>query len=333
MLKYIFKRLLLMIPVLICVVTIVFTLMYIAPGDPARTMLGENATKESIEAMHKQYGLDKPYLAQLGNYFLNLFKGDMGQSYVTQHRVLDEIIIRFPYTLKLAAGATAVALIIGLSAGIISAVKQYSALDKVFTVIALFGVSAPTFWMAMLCILLFSVRLNWLPPSGSYGFEYWIMPIFICGFSACAYIMRMTRSSMLEVIRQDYIRTARAKGQTEWLTITRHAMKNAFLPILTAIGITIAHLIAGSVLMETVFSLPGIGKFLIDSVQTKDYPCVTGTAVWIAFCCIVINLVVDMIYCLIDPRIKTAYRSGKKKQKPQPAVNAENRKKAGAISG
>lgn len=322
-----------MIPVLFCVITIVFSLMYIAPGDPARTMLGENATHEAIEAMHKQYGLDKPYLVQLYNYFKNLLKGDLGQSYVTQHRVVDEIVIRFPYTLKLATGASLVALVIGLSAGIVSAVRQYSALDKIFTMLALFGVSAPTFWMAMLCILLFCVRLNWLPPSGSYGFEYWIMPVFICGCSACAYIMRMTRSSMLEVIRQDYIRTARAKGQTEMLTITRHAMKNAFLPVLTAIGITVSHLLAGSVLMETVFSLPGIGKFLIDSVQTKDYPCVTGTVIWIAFCCVIINLVVDMIYCVIDPRIKTAYQSGRKKQRPQPAVKAESRGKAGAISG
>ena len=187
-------------------------------------------------------------------------------------------MVRFPYTLILAFGSIIVSLIVGITVGIVAAIKQYSALDKVFTMISLFGVSAPSFWVAMLLILLFSIALNLLPPSGSYGPEYWIMPIAITGFGGSAYIMRMTRSSMLEVIRQEYMRTARAKGQTEWLTIIRHALKNALLPIVTAIGFQIAHMLSGSVLIETVFAIPGIGKFLVESVSSKDIPA------WRALC-------------------------------------------------
>ena len=278
-----------MIPVLFCIITIVFTLLYIAPGDPAYIILGaEGISKEGIESIHKEYGLDDPFIVQLGNYIINLCKGDMGVSYLKKQTVISEIMVRFPYTLILAFGSIIVSLIVGITVGIVAAIKQYSALDKVFTMISLFGVSAPSFWVAMLLILLFSIALNLLPPSGSYGPEYWIMPIAITGFGGSAYIMRMTRSSMLEVIRQDYIRTARAKGQTE-LAYHHKTCAEKCLPARIVNGNWIsqsAHLLAGSVLDgNRVFALPGMGKFLIDiRAGSKDYPCVTGTVIWIAFC-------------------------------------------------
>jgi peptide/nickel transport system permease protein len=185
----------------------------------------------------------------------------------------------------------------------------------------------------MLLILLFSLRLGWLPPSGSYGWEYWIMPIGITGLNGAAYIMRMTRSSMLEVVRQDYMRTARAKGQTEYITITRHAMKNALLPIVTATGFQVAHMFSGAVLIETVFAMPGIGKFLIDSVSNKDYPSVAGAVFFIAVACVVVNLIVDVIYVFIDPRIKTAYQANKKKNRPVINAGNGNSEKAGVLNG
>jgi len=333
LLKYIFKRILLMIPVLFCIIVIVFTLMYIAPGDPALAILGETASQDQIAQIHKEYGLDRPYLVQLSDYIIKLCKGDMGESYTTKSRVVDEIMARYPTTIKLTLSAAVFGLILGVTAGVISAVKQYSALDKTFTMFSLFGVSAPSFWVAMLLVLLLSVKLAWLPPTGTYGIEYWIMPVFTLGLQSSAYIMRMTRTSMLEVVRQDYIRTARAKGQTELKTIIKHAMRNAMLPVFTALGMQICGLLAGTVLVETVFAIPGISKYLIDCVNNKDFPCVQGLVLWIAINCVAINLIVDVVYCFIDPRLKTAYTRSKNKSKSQPAVNTENRGKAGAISG
>lgn len=316
MLKYIAKRILLMIPVLLCIVVIIFTLMYIAPGDPALGILGESAPQEAIDKIHEEYGLDRPYLVQLGDQILRLIKGDFGQSYFTKQRVIDEILVRYPTTMKLVLSSALLGLVIGVVAGIVSAVKQYSVWDKILTMFSLFGVSAPSFWVAMLLVLLFSVQLGWLPPTGSYGFEYWIMPVFTLGLQASAYIMRMTRSCMLEVIRQDYICTARAKGQREFRIIMRHAFRNSLLPILTAFGIQVCNLLAGTVMVESIFSIPGISKFLIDSVNIKDYPCVQGVVLWVAMNCIVINLLIDIIYCFADPRIKTSYMDSKKKRKP-----------------
>jgi len=311
LLKYIIKRILYMIPVMLIIIVIVFTLLYINPGDPSLSMLGEYATPEAIEKIHEELGLDDPYLVQLGNYFLKLLRGDLGISYRSKRPVTDEIFARYPVTLKLTFGSTVLGIIIGIIIGIISAVRQYSVVDKVGTMISLFGVSAPSFWLAMVLVLFFSVNLRWLPATGSYSIKHWILPIFTMGLQTSAYIMRMTRSSMLEVIRQDYIRTAKAKGQSDLIIIIRHALRNALLPIITVIGIKITGLLAGSVLVETVFALPGLGKFIIDSVGYKDYTAVQGGVLCIALSCVVINLIVDVIYCFVDPRIKAIDR-GKK---------------------
>lgn len=303
-----------MVPVLLGITTIVFTLMYFTPGDPALSILGENATPEQVAEIHTQLGLDDPYIVRLGHYILNALHGDFGTSYRTGNPVIREILARYPYTLTLAVSSTIIGIIIGITAGIISAVKQYSFLDNILTSFSLFGVSAPSFWIAMILVLAFSVHLKWFPATGSYGFVYWILPVFTLGLQASAFIMRMTRSSMLEVIRQDYIRTSKAKGQSNFLTIMRHAFKNAQVPIITTIGIRICGFLAGAVLVETVFAIPGLGKYIVDSVSFKDYPVVQGGVLWIGLNCVIINLLVDIIYCFVDPRIKSQYSTVKVKK-------------------
>lgn len=321
LLKYIFHRILSMVPVMLGIVIIIFTLMYITPGDPAHSILGDNATPEQIQAVRLQLGLDDPYLVRLGRYCFNLLQGDLGISYKNGRPVVEEILIRYPYTLMLTLLSVGFGIVIGVTAGIFSAVRQYSLLDKLLTSFSLFGVSAPSFWIAMVLVLIFSVHLKWFPATGSYGLKYWILPVFTLGLQASASIMRMTRSSMLEVIRQDYIRTSRAKGQSEFVTVITHAFRNALVPIVTVVGIQISHFLAGAVLVETVFAIPGLGKFIIDSVNFKDYPIVQGGVLWIGLNCVVVNLIVDILYCFIDPRIKAMYSVKKIKKSTVPQMN------------
>ncbi len=318
MLWYILKRLLYMIPVLLCVVIIVFTLMYITPGDPARSILGDSAMPEAVTALRESMHLDDPYFTQLWRYLNQLvLHGDMGNSYKSQQPVIVEILARYPSTLKLTFYCLIFALITGVGVGIISAVKQYSWIDNICVAISLLGVSAPVFWVGMLLILIFSVFLGWLPPSGSAGPLNWIMPVVTLGGQTSAYIMRITRSSMLEVIRQDYIRTARSKGQTEFITIVRHALRNALIPIITIAGNQVCVLLAGATVTETIFSLPGIGKLLVDSMNWKDYATVQGVVLWVGLNSVIINLIVDIIYCFVDPKVKTSFfkRKAKSMQK------------------
>ena len=311
MLRYILKRILLMIPVLLGIVVIVFTLMYVGGGDPTISILGENVTPEAQAEIREELGLDDPYLVRLGNYLLDLLHGDLGDSYRSKRPVMDEIMARYPTTLKLTFGSIALGIVVGVIVGIISAVRQYSLLDKVGTFISLFGVSAPSFWIAMMLVLVFSVKLNLLPATGSHTLACWVLPVVTLGLQCGAFIMRMTRSSMLEVIRQDYIRTAKAKGQSEFKIVISHAFRNALVPIITTIGIQICGFLAGSVLVESVFALPGLGKYVVDSVNYKDYHALQGVVLFIAINCVIINLLTDIIYCFVDPRIKAQY--GRKK--------------------
>ena len=311
MLRYILKRILLMIPVLLGIVVIVFTLMYVGGGDPTISILGENVTPEAQAEIREELGLDDLYLVRLGNYLLDLLHGDLGDSYRSKRPVMDEILARYPTTLKLTFGSIALGIVVGVIVGIISAVRQYSLLDKIGTFISLFGVSAPSFWIAMMLVLVFSVKLNLLPATGSHTLACWVLPVVTLGLQCGAFIMRMTRSSMLEVIRQDYIRTAKAKGQSEFKIVISHAFRNALVPIITTIGIQICGFLAGSVLVESVFALTGLGKYVVYSVNYKDYPAVQGVVLFIAINCVIINLLTDIIYCFVDPRIKAQY--GRKK--------------------
>lgn len=313
MYKYILKRLAMMIPVLLGVTIIVFSLMYISPGDPAKLILGETATQAEVDSLREELGLNDSYIERLGAYVGDIaFKGDFGSSYVTGRPVMTEILERFPKTVTLALLSSIISIVIGITAGIISATKQYSVFDNVATAISLVGVSMPTFWQGLMAIIIFSIWLGWLPASGSYGWEYWIMPSAILGTASAASIMRMTRSSMLEVIRQDYIRTARAKGQSEFVVIMKHALKNALIPVVTVVGMQFGSLLGGSVLMESVFAIPGLGKYMIDSIKTRDFPVVLGSVLFLAFVFSFINLLVDILYSFIDPRIKSQYKSSRK---------------------
>jgi peptide/nickel transport system permease protein len=296
-----------MILVLFATLVIIFTLMYFVPGDPAISILGESATHEAVREIHLRLGLDDPYIVRLGRCIWDFMHGNFGVSYRSKSPVFNELMARYPTTLKLSLGSTLLGVLIGVSAGIVSSVKQYSLLDRVFTAISLFGASAPSFWIAMVLVLIFSLWLGLLPATGSYGLRYWILPVFTLGLQCSASIMRMTRSSMLEVIRQDFVRTARAKGQTEMKIIVNHALRNALIPILTVTGIRMCGFLGGSVLVETVFALPGVGKYILDSVSFKDYPVVQGGVMWICLNCVIITFVIDLLYGFVDPRIRSMY--------------------------
>ena len=314
MYRYILKRILYMIPVLLGVTIIVFTLMYISPGSPAAVMLGTEATPEGIAQLEEEMGLNDPYLVRLGRYILGVVtKFDLGDSYRTKSPVRDEVFKRLGVTLKLAVISMLIGTVLGMILGIISAVKQYSWMDRLSTIFALLGISMPSFFLALMLILIFSLGLGWFPVSGSYTIKHWILPTATLGLQAAGIVMRMTRSSMLESIRKDYIRTARAKGQNEWNVVMKHALRNALIPVITVVGNQLSVLIGGAVLVESVFSLPGLGKYLIDGINNLDYPVVQGSVLVIGFMSVFIMLIVDIIYSFVDPRLKSIYQTAKKK--------------------
>lgn len=305
MAKYITKRLLYMIPVLIGIVLIVFTIMYLSPGNPAKMILGERAPQEQVDQLEHELGLDLPYIQQFWNYLKGLLHGDFGTSYQLRMPVFDIIKRCFPLTLKLTTLTMLFAVAIGMPVGILSAVKQYSALDACSVVFALLMASIPAFWLGMLLMLLFSLQLGWFPSSGYEGIRWLILPAITLGCINCATIMRMTRSSMLEVIRQDFIRTARAKGAAEKRVIFRHALKNAIIPVITVVGNAFGSSLGGAVVTETVFGLPGMGTQIVTSIRQKDNPVVLASVIVIAVAFSLVNLVVDILYTCVDPRIRT----------------------------
>lgn len=304
MLKFTLKRLASLVLVLIGVSFLVFMLLTLTPGDPVRMMLGESATPEAQEALRKEMGLDDPLLVQYGRYMKNIVvHQDLGTSYSTQRPVLDEIMNVFPNTVQLAVAAMVIAIILGIFLGIISAVKQNSLLDNIVMVLALIGTSAPIFWIGILMILLFSVQLGWLPPSGFGSFEQLIMPAVALGMQSTAVVARMTRSSMLEVIRQDFVKTARAKGQREIVVILKHVFRNALIPIITVVGLQFGTLLGGAMLTEVVFSIPGVGRLMIEAIKQRDFPIVQGSVLFVAACFSLVNLAVDLLYAVVDPKV------------------------------
>ena len=308
MIRYILSRLGLLLPVLAGVMFIIFTLNYITPGDPARIMLGDHAEEWQVEQLREEMGLNYPYFVRLGNFFLDTMRLDFGRSLLTRRAVFDEITARFPTTVQLAALSILFAIVVGVPLGIISATKQYSVFDNVATVIGMIGISMPSFWMAIMLVLLFAIQLGWLPPTGWASPINWIMPVLTLGASPLSIVMRFTRSSMLEVLRQDYIRTARAKGQTEFKIITRHALKNALIPIITVVGLQFGLLMGGAVVTEQIFAIPGLGSFMVSSIHMRDYPIIQGGVLLIAFTFSLINLAVDVLYAYVDPRIRSQYK-------------------------
>ncbi len=314
MYKYVLKRLLLAIPVLIGATFLVFTIMDFAPGDPARIILGSGATEQALELKREELGMNDPFLVRYGDFLLGLLQGDLGTSYRNGQPVTELIWGRLGNTLILAAAGMIFAVVIGIPVGILSAVKQYSTVDKITMFLTLFFMAVPTFWFALILVIFFSLNLGWLPASGmGHGFvelvRTLILPTITLGFGYAALIARTTRSSVLEVMRQDYIDTARSKGITERAVIWTHMMKNALIPIVTIIGLNFGTLLGGSVLTETIFSWPGVGRFVVESISNKDIPSVLGSIVMLAILFSLVNLVVDILYSFLDPRIKSQYSS------------------------
>ena len=304
MLRYIVRRVLFLIPVLMGVAFCVFTLLYLTPGDPARMVLGDMATDEAIKEFRDKEGLNDPYLVQFGNYVWKAINGDIGRSYSSRRPVMKELLTAFPYTLKLSAFAMIIAILIGIPCGIISAIKQYSWFDTITMIFAMVGLSMPVFWLGLLLILLFSVHLRWLPSSGFSTFKAMILPSVALAAQSISMVTRMTRSSMLEVVRADYIRTARAKGQKESIVIWVHALRNALIPVVTLCGLQFGSLLSGAILTETVFAVPGVGQLMIRAIMARDYPMVQGGVLFVAIAFSIVNLLVDLLYAYIDPRIK-----------------------------
>lgn len=318
MFRYILKRIVMLLPVLLGVLIIIFILSEITPGDAARQLAGDYATEEDVEAIREKLGLNRSLPERFVSYVAGLvFRGDLGTSYQTGQPVASEIKSRFPTTILLALVSMVFSVGIGIPVGIISATRQYSAIDNISMVVALMGVSMPNFWQGLLNIIIFSIWLKWLPASGFYGWQYWILPAMTIGTSSAAIIARMTRSSMLEVIRQDYIRTARAKGQKESVVIMKHALKNALIPIVTVIGIQFGGLLGGAVLTETVFAVPGLGKFMVDAIKARNFPVVQGGVLVLALIFSLVNLAVDILYSFIDPRLKSQYKRRAKAEKTE----------------
>ncbi len=304
MFTYLLRRVLSALPAVFGVIVIVFAMVRLAPGDPALLLAGEFANQETVERIRVRFGLDRSPLEQFGIFLGSLAQGDLGTSTRTSRPVLEDLGRFFPATLELAAAAILVAAVLGIVAGVLSAVYRNTWVDVVVTFLALVGVSMPTFWFGLLAILYFSVGQGWFPVAGRGTFAHLVLPAITLGVSSLAIIARMTRSSLLEVFNQDYVRTARAKGLRSQRVTLKHALKNALIPVVTIGGLQFGQLMAGAVLTETVFTWPGIGRLLVDSILTRDYPVVQGAVLLIAISFIVVNIVVDMLYGAIDPRIR-----------------------------
>lgn len=315
--KYILKRLLWLIPVMIGVITIVFAITVFMPGDPAASLLDKNATAEQIAEVHHRLGLDKPVLVRWANYVKDVFtKFDFGTSYTTMQPVRNEVMAKLPYTLILAVSSTFFAFILGVPLGILGALKQYTFTDAAILFLSVLFVSMPNFWLAMMLITKFAVQMNVLPAFGVSTLSGWVLPIAVCTIGSMAGNIRITRSSMLEVMRQDYIRTARAKGQKEGTIVMRHMLRNAMIPVATSVGAGLGNALGGNMTIEVVFALPGIGNYVVSAINGKNYPGMLGGILVTALMFTLVNLLVDIAYVIIDPRLKSQVL-GKKASKRQ----------------
>ena len=304
MFNYALRRLIMLIPVLFGVSVLVFMMLHLTPGDPARLVAGPMATPEHVQQIRHQLQLDQPIYAQYIHYMSQLLQGNMGQSIITRDTVISELWPRYLATAELTASAMLVSVLIGMTAGVISATRQYGIVDNVLSVLTLFGLSTPAFWLGLMLILLFSLHLGWFPTAGRGGVKHLVLPTITLGMFAMATVARMTRGSMLDVLHQEYVQSARAKGLKENTVIVRHALKNALIPIVTVVGLQVGQLLSGAVLTETVFSWPGIGRFMVDSIKARDFPVVQGGVLLIAVTFVIVNLIVDLLYSVIDPRIR-----------------------------
>lgn len=311
-LSYLIKRLVAIIPVLVIVSLISFSFIHIIPGDPAMALLGMNATPAQVNALRTEMGLDQPLVLQYFNWLFRMFQGDMGISYLSGRSIFQSIIERLPHTLTLALLSIFISILIAIPCGIIAAARQNSTSDRVVMLFSLIGVSVPSFWLGIMLVILFAVKLQWLPASGyvsifedfSQGLYYLILPACSLAIVLAAVTARMMRASMLEALRQDYMRTARAKGLSRWASILKHGFKNSLIPVVTIIGINFGWLLGGTVVIETIFSIPGMGRLIIYSIMNRDYPMIQGAVMYMAVIYMLVNLLVDILVTALDSRIR-----------------------------
>lgn len=311
--KFILKRLLYMIPVLLGVAFLVFAILSLTPGDPGTIILGITAKPEDIASLNEQFGYNKPFLISFFSYIKDIvLHFNLGVSYQTREPVINDIMARFPNTLKLTIFSMSLSAIIGISFGIISAVKQYSALDHICVVTALVFACIPGFWLGLMLMMLFSLKLGWLPSYGAESLKNFILPTLTVSMTSAAGLLRLTRSAMLETIRQEYIRTAKAKGASKKRIIIKHALRNALMPVVTTLGTSFGASLGGAIIAETVFAMPGMGTLITTAIRQKDIPMVMGSTLFLAVLFSLIILLVDILYAVIDPRIMDKYKKGGK---------------------
>ena len=310
MVNFIIRRILHTVPVLFGVVVITFILMYMIPGDPVVSMVGERYDEATIHKLRKELHLDDSLPMQFVRYVGNVVRGDFGKSFITGGSVSEELLRKFPNTMMLAVASMIIAIITGLTMGIISSLKPQSILDKITMLFALVGISAPVFWVGLMLVLFVGVYLQWLPPTGFGGIEHIILPAIALGLRSAAYLARLTRATMLEVLNQDYIRTARMKMLPEWKVILKHGFPNILIPIITVIGTDFGSYLSGAVLIESIFGWPGIGRYELEAILKRDFPVIQGTVLFMALMFILANLIVDIFYGIVDPRMRIEGKNG-----------------------
>ena len=301
---FLLRRLLLAIPTLVGVLVVVFALLYIAPGDPVMEMVGERADSATIAQLRRQLHLDEPRPKQFAAYASGVLRGDLGTSFITGRPIARDIAERFPKTLELACAAMLLAVVLGISVGVLTAAYPGGWLDRLTLAFTYLGISFPVYWVGLILILVFAMILRWLPPSGTGGLAYLILPAFALGTRSIAFQARMTRSSMLEVLGSDYIRTARAKGLPRIAVLARHALRNALIPVVTVIGLDFGSYLTGSILTETVFSWPGLGRYVVNAISKRDLPAIQGSILFLSVVFVVVNIIADGAYAAVDPRVE-----------------------------
>lgn len=325
MIKYIIKRLLLMIPILLCIILIVTILMEITPGDPARIVAGTNATEEEVAKVRADLKLDDPLMVRYARFVIGSVQGDFGTSFITKTPVFRDIMIRVPYTTLMAVLSVAIAICIGIPLGIVAATNQNTWKDYLAILFSLICSSMPAFWFALMLVQWFAVKIRIFPVQGIQTWVGWVLPVVSLALGYSASIARLTRSSTLEVIRQDYITTARAKGVKESTVLYRHVLKNSLIPVVTSVGGLFGHALGGALIAETIFSIPGLGTYSITALTNRDYPAIQGSVLYLSALFSIVILLIDIIYALIDPRIRSQYSKGKKtkkEKKPEPSLAA-----------
>jgi ABC-type dipeptide/oligopeptide/nickel transport system permease component len=301
--RFILTRLALLVPTLLGVLLVTFLLLYVAPGDPVQAMVGERADPETLARLRAELRLDDPLPQRFAHYVKGVLSGDLGTSYITRRPILKDLLERFPATLRLAGAAMLFASVVGISIGIFGAWRPGSWADRVATFGAYLGVSFPVYWVGLILILIFAVNLRWLPPSGSSGLVYLILPAITLGMRSVAFLARMTRAAMQEVLQSDFVRTARAKGLNEGRVVLSHAFRNALMPVVTVLGLDFGSYLTGSILTETIFSWPGVGRYVLTAIDKRDLPAVQGSILFLSLLFVMVNLITDLVYARVDPRV------------------------------